>query len=218
MTSRLPDAYFDTMYGASADPWDLRTRWYERRKYAITLSMLAHRRYRHAFEPGCSIGTLTERLTERCEVVTATDVALAALRGADLRLRHAGLLDRVLLMKRFTRPAMAGSRFRSHRVVGGRLLPAGGHPARGAGPRTASAGRQDCRRGALAAVADYPLPGDQANEIIGATKGLHLVGSYRDADVAIDVFDTTSAASVAARDGVPGAGEDWPGRHPSQGG
>lgn len=67
-------------------------------------------------------------------------------------------------------------------------------------------------------VADYPLPGDQANEIIGATKGLHLVGSYRDADVAIDVFDTTSAASVAARDGVPGAGEDWPGRHPSQGG
>lgn len=83
MTSRLPDAYFDTMYDASADPWDLRTCWYERRKYAITLSMLPHRRYRHAFEPGCSIGTLTERLTERCEVVTATDVALAALRGAD---------------------------------------------------------------------------------------------------------------------------------------
>lgn len=42
-----------------------------------------YRRYRHAFEPGCSIGMLTERLTERCEVVTATDVALAALRGAD---------------------------------------------------------------------------------------------------------------------------------------
>jgi hypothetical protein len=38
-------------------------------------------------------------------------------------------------------------------------------------------------------VDDYPISGDHANEIIGATTGLHLAGSYRDPDVAIDVFD-----------------------------
>ncbi len=54
-------------------------------------------------------------------------------------------------------------------------------------------------------VADYPLTGDHANDVIAATPGLHLIGSYRDDDVAIDVFDTASSASVAARNGVPGA-------------
>ena len=38
MTTRLPDAYFDRMYAASADPWQLQERWYERRKFAITLA------------------------------------------------------------------------------------------------------------------------------------------------------------------------------------
>jgi hypothetical protein len=38
-------------------------------------------------------------------------------------------------------------------------------------------------------VDDYPISGEHANEIIGATTGLHLAGSYRDPDVAIDVFD-----------------------------
>ena len=67
------------MYTESADPWQLQTRWYERRKYAITLALLPYARYRHAFEPGCSVGVLTEHLVHRCDHVTATDVAVAAL-------------------------------------------------------------------------------------------------------------------------------------------
>jgi hypothetical protein len=55
LTPRLPDAYFDTMHAASSDPWQLDTRWYEQRKYAITLSVPPRRRYRRAFEPGCSV-------------------------------------------------------------------------------------------------------------------------------------------------------------------
>jgi hypothetical protein len=51
----------------------------------------------------------------------------------------------------------------------------------------------------------YPMSGDRANDLIAATRGLYLIGSYRDNDVAIDVFDTVSGASVAARAGVPGA-------------
>ena len=100
MTARLPDAYFDRMYAGADDPWQLSTRWYEQRKYAITLAMLPDRRYRHAFEPGCSIGTLTAQLARRCDHVTAMDVADAALRSADARLREAGCRDRVTLIGR----------------------------------------------------------------------------------------------------------------------
>ena len=32
-------------------------------------------------------------------------------------------------------------------------------------------------------VADYPMTGDHANDVIGATAGLHHLGGYRDADV-----------------------------------
>jgi hypothetical protein len=41
----LRDAYFDRMYDDTDDPWQLSTRWYERRKYAITLALLPDRRY-----------------------------------------------------------------------------------------------------------------------------------------------------------------------------
>jgi hypothetical protein len=44
------------MYAADHDPWQLSSRWYEKRKYAIILAMLPNRRYRHAFEPRCWIG------------------------------------------------------------------------------------------------------------------------------------------------------------------
>ena len=48
------------------------------------------------------------------------------------------------------------------------------------------------------------MTGDHTNDVIAATAGLHQLGSYRDADLAIEVFDTASTASVAARTGVPG--------------
>src|SRR6202012_398711 len=93
--SRLPDDYFGQMYADSADPWELGTRWYEQRKYAITLGMLTKQRYVHAFEPGCSVGVLTALLTERCTRVTATDVAAAALESAEQRLGDLGRRDQV---------------------------------------------------------------------------------------------------------------------------
>ena len=40
LMERLPDGYFDDIYAASRDPWQLADRWYEQRKYAITMAML----------------------------------------------------------------------------------------------------------------------------------------------------------------------------------
>ena len=57
------------MYSAADDPWGFEERWYERRKYAISLAQLPAERYHRAFEPGCSIGVFTRLLAQRCDAV-----------------------------------------------------------------------------------------------------------------------------------------------------
>ncbi len=42
----LGAGYFNGMYEAAADPWGFQDRWYERRKYAISLALLPAERYR----------------------------------------------------------------------------------------------------------------------------------------------------------------------------
>ena len=49
------------------------------------MQALSPRRYRHAFEPGCSIGVLTERLAIICECVDAINISSTAVRQASLR-------------------------------------------------------------------------------------------------------------------------------------
>ncbi|AJE81325.1 methyltransferase [Streptomyces albus] len=89
MNTPTPGTYFDAMYARAADPWDLAGRWYEQRKYALTLAALPRPRYRRAFEPGCSVGVLTRLLADRCDSVLACDrvpraVEEAAARNRDL--------------------------------------------------------------------------------------------------------------------------------------
>jgi hypothetical protein len=45
----LGACYFDALYQAAADPWGFEERWYEQRKYAISLAQLPAGRYRSAF-------------------------------------------------------------------------------------------------------------------------------------------------------------------------
>jgi SAM-dependent methyltransferase len=78
----LGPGYFDAMYAAAPDPWSLRTRWYEARKYAISIAMLPRQRYRDAFEPGCSVGVLTGMLAPRCDRLLSCDMAPAAVKAA----------------------------------------------------------------------------------------------------------------------------------------
>jgi SAM-dependent methyltransferase len=73
-------------YAQSPDPWGFDERWYEQRKYALTLAALPRRRYRRVFEPGCSIGALTERLAERADHVLACDLVPTAVERARRRL------------------------------------------------------------------------------------------------------------------------------------
>jgi SAM-dependent methyltransferase len=204
---RLPDTYFDRMYAGTEDPWELSTRWYEQRKYAITLALLPRRRYRHAFEPGCSIGILTELLALRCDHVTAVDVAAAAVRAADARLRDAGLRGQVTLARSSLDEAWPPGPFD--------LLVLSEVAYYLHADALATVLRRECpglRPGATVvaahwrhAVADYPLTGDAAHAVIADTPGLTALGCYRDRDVVIEVFDTGDGQSVAAREKVPGA-------------
>jgi len=83
----LPGPWFERFYaGAGEDPWGFEERWYEQRKRAVTLAALPRRRFRRAFEPGCSIGLLTLELAARCDEVVATDVAEVAVAAARSRL------------------------------------------------------------------------------------------------------------------------------------
>ncbi|MGO4396354.1 class I SAM-dependent methyltransferase [Variovorax sp. M-6] len=75
-------SYFDALYGASEDPYALRTRWYEERKRALLLATLPQRRYRRAYEPGCGTGELTLALSKRCEEILASDGSERAIRIA----------------------------------------------------------------------------------------------------------------------------------------
>lgn len=206
MTARLPDAYFDRMYAASADPWQLQKRWYEKRKFAITSALLPQPSYRHAFEPGCSVGVLTEQLAQRCDHVTATDIVPAALDATGRRLSHAGVRQRVTLLRSALDEPWPKGHFDlvvlsevgyyldadALRVVLEREVP------RLLSGATVIAAHWRHR------VEDYPMTGDHTNEVIAATPGLHHIGGYRDDDVVIDVFDTATSLSVATRTGVPG--------------
>jgi SAM-dependent methyltransferase len=91
-----PHSRFEELYRGTADPWEVSTSWYERRKRAVSLAALPLETYASAFEPACGIGAFTRELAGRCERLTAFDpvqaaveqarTATAGLSGVDVRL------------------------------------------------------------------------------------------------------------------------------------
>lgn len=81
----VPGEYFDQMYAANPDPWGFTTRWYEQRKYVMTLAALPAPSYTRVLEVGCSIGVLTAQLARRSTSLTAMDPSAAALATARSR-------------------------------------------------------------------------------------------------------------------------------------
>lgn len=86
--SRVGNEYFAEMYATSDDPWGFETKWYEKRKYAITVASLPCARYGRAFELGAASGALTERLAERCDSILAWELVPKIAARARTRLAH----------------------------------------------------------------------------------------------------------------------------------
>ena len=81
------------MYAASDDPWGFDDRWYERRKYALTLAILTRPTYTCAFEPGCANGALTELLQARCNRLYSCELVPEVAERARRRLADHAHVD-----------------------------------------------------------------------------------------------------------------------------
>ncbi len=86
----LPPSYFEEVYRRNPDPWGFTTSPYEAGKYTATLAALPREHYPMAFEAGCSIGVLTEKLARRCGELLSVDVSGQALQQARERCARLG--------------------------------------------------------------------------------------------------------------------------------
>ncbi len=191
-----PD-YFERVYAASPDPWGFTTRWYEERKYALSLAMLPRRRYADAFEPGCSIGVLTALLAPRCDRLLSCDVSHEAVRQARERAPGVRVERRTLpaewpdgsfdliVFSEFLYYLDAADLDRVLRLAAGSLRPGGTlmavhwrHP-----------------------VPDYPQSGDDVHAAL-AGLGLARIAEHREADFVAEVYVAGPPVSVAAAEGL----------------
>ncbi|HEV7208138.1 MAG TPA: SAM-dependent methyltransferase [Mycobacteriales bacterium] len=199
----LPPQYFDELYAAKPDPWGFTNRTYEARKRDLTLACLPDPQFGRAFEPGCSIGMLTEALAGRCRSLLATDISPAAVRQARNRLADlahvcveqravpaewpAGPFDLIVISEigyYLSAPdadQVAALAVRALEPAGVLIVVHWRHP-----------------------VPDYPLPGDRVHEIFTAhakDADLHRLVCHQEIDLLLDVW-SPDPRSVAERSGL----------------
>jgi trans-aconitate methyltransferase len=202
-TTTLGAGYFDDMYAAAADPWGFEERWYERRKYAISLAMLPRERYRAAFEPGCSVGVFTRMLASRCGSLLACDLAAAAVKATAARTAD---LPQVQVEQRDIAGQWPSGRF-DLIVLSEVLYYFGEHDLEQVLKRAAAALEPD---GTLLAVhwrypvAEYPRSGDDVHAALAAAPGLAPLAVHSEADFLAEVYIRTEGipSSVARSTGL----------------
>jgi predicted TPR repeat methyltransferase len=183
-------AYFESMYATSDDPWQFATSPYEQRKYAITIASLPRLRYASAFEPGCSIGVLSEMLAARCDRLLAADLVGHALESARERLRgyrHVRVEERAIPdqwpNESFDLIVLSEVAYYFDEAALREVLDA--------------VARSSAQGAHLVAVhwrgeTDYPLTGDQAHALIAHTPGLRSVVHHEEQQFLLDVWEQVS--------------------------
>jgi predicted TPR repeat methyltransferase len=202
-TATLGAGYFEQMYRDAADPWGFESRWYERRKYAISVAMLPAERYRRGFEPGCSIGVFSSMLVARCDRLLSCDLARPAVETAAARLRH---LPQVAVEQRTIPGDWPTGRF--DLLVFSEFLYYFGDEDL---PRVLELGAAALHEGGtlLAVhwrhrVAEYPRTGDEVHAALAAQPGLARLVSHSEPDFLAEVYLRTDHApqSVAQATGL----------------
>lgn len=192
--------YFRDQYAASPDPYGLADRWYESRKYSLSLALLPRARYGTAFEPGCSIGVLTARLATRCGSLLSCDAVAHA--AALARARTAGLPGVRVEQRLLPRDWPAGefdlivfSEFLYYFDDGdlNKILRLGLSALRPDGHLLAVHWRHP--------APGHPRTGDETHRVLAGHAGLARLGAYRDPDFNAEVYaradgDTRSVAQA----------------------
>ena len=183
----LGPGYFDEMYAAAADPWGLRSRWYETRKYAISLAMLPRQHYARRLrarllDRACS----PEMLAPRCDRLLACDGAAAAVRAAAA---HTARFPNVRVEQRTLPRRLAGRAF--DLIVLSEFLYyfAGARPGQvlDLAARRAASGRHPARRALAAPGRRYPRSGDDVHAVLAAA-GLARLADHREPDFLAEVY------------------------------
>lgn len=84
----ISEAFFEAKYQSNPDPWHFANDVYEKSRYSAVLAALNGRYFERAFEPGCSIGILTEQLAHMCSRVEALEISATAAASARQRCQH----------------------------------------------------------------------------------------------------------------------------------
>jgi predicted TPR repeat methyltransferase len=197
----LPASYFDALYAASDDPWEFATRWYEKRKYAVTLAALPRERYRRGFEPGCSNGVFTVQLAKRCDRLLAADTAAAAVAIAKTRLTDQPHVE----IRQLAVPSeWPGEEF--DLIV---LSELGYYLSVEDLEALATAATASLAAdGTLAVVhwrhpvEDYPLAGDEVHAVISRATPLRRVVHHDEPDFLLDVYGSPASPTVAEAEGL----------------
>ena len=185
MTS-MPRSYFDEMYRSDPDPWQFESSWYEQRKYELTVAALPERRYRSAFEPGCSIGVLSSLLAQRCDRLLATDIVPEVVQRARDRCREfrgtlvevraipeewpTGPFDLVVLSEIAYYFSVSGLNEIMDNVL---VSTTAGATVVGVHWR---------------GTTNYPLTGDEAHAVMSSTPGLEHRSHYVESDFVLDIW------------------------------
>lgn len=195
--------YFRERYAVSLDPYGLADRWYEARKYALTVALLPRQCYGAAFEPGCSIGVLTARLAPRCASLLACDAIDSAVASARTRTAR---LPGVRVERRMIPRDWPPGEF--DLIVFSEILY---YFDDGDLDQVLSLGTSALRPdGHLLAVhwrhpaPAHPRTGDEAHQALAGHPGLARLAGYRDPDFAAEVYTRAGGdlRSVAQAGGI----------------
>lgn len=199
----LHTGHFRDRYAASPDPYGLADRWYEARKYALTVALLPRKRYGTAFEPGCSIGVLTAKLAPRCGSLLACDAIAAAVASARAR---TAALPGVRVEQRTMPQDWPPGEF--DLIVFSEFLYYFGDDDLDQVLRLGISALRP--NGQLLAVhwrhpaPDHPRTGDETHQVLAGHAGLARLAGYRDPDFAAEVYAHADGdlRSVAQADGI----------------
>jgi SAM-dependent methyltransferase len=87
-TESVPSSFFDETYRSSSDPWRYNSSFYETSKFRATIKALPKVQFKNAFEIGCAIGVLSQKLAPKCDRLLSIDYSEVGLLEARKRCAH----------------------------------------------------------------------------------------------------------------------------------
>ena len=169
--------FFEAKYQGTVDPWNFAGSPYELDRYRTIMAALCHRRYRRAFEPGCSVGVLTEQLATICDEVLAIDFTPTAVLRAQKRCASLGNVT--IRCASLTEPSLDGFELVVLSEIGYYFSPANWRRIMRKLISPMSAGATLLATHWLGVSSDHMMGGNQVHDILASNSLLRLEHAER---------------------------------------